>query len=90
VAPILEELAEAFADSASIAKVDVDQNPETTRQYGIRSIPTLILFRDGHEQERLIGAQPRSEIAALLERYVGVESTSASKSPESGDGYGAN
>lgn len=73
VAPTLEELAEAFAGSATIAKVDVDANPETTRQFGIRSIPTLILFKDGKEQERLIGAQPKSAISALLERHVGLK-----------------
>ena len=55
VAPTLEELEKTFSGRATIAKLDADQNPQASARYGIRSIPTLILFKAGREQERLLG-----------------------------------
>jgi len=70
LAPVLEELAEEFRDRATIVKVNVDKNPQVSARYGIRSIPTLILFRDGQEQERLVGAHPKTILAGVLDRHV--------------------
>ena len=70
LAPSLEELGEEFASRAGIAKLNVDENPEAAARYGVRAIPTLILFKDGEEKERLVGAQPKQSIAALLDRYA--------------------
>ena len=70
LAPSLEELGEEFASRAGIAKLNVDENPEAAARYGVRAIPTMILFKDGEEKERLVGAQPKQSIAALLDRYA--------------------
>lgn len=66
VAPELEKLAAARAGSAIIAKVDTDAQPELSARYGIRSIPTLVMFQGGSEQKRVSGAMPASAIAAQL------------------------
>ncbi len=70
LAPSLEELGSEFAGRASIAKLNVDDNPDAAERYGVRAIPTLILFKDGDEKERLVGAQPKQRIEALLNRYA--------------------
>ena len=71
VAPIVERLAAEFAGKALVAKLDVDANPRTAQRYHVHSIPTLILFQDGREVDRLIGVQPepllRARLAALVE-----------------------
>lgn len=64
VAPELEKLASSRAGRAVIAKVDTDAQPELSARFGIQSIPTLIVFRDGREAQRLSGAMPASAIAA--------------------------
>ncbi len=70
VAPLVEQLAQEFAGRAVIAKLDVDANPVTAQRYGVQSIPTLILFRNGREAERVVGVQPihvlRQKLEALL------------------------
>ena len=70
VAPRLEELGADYAERATIAKLNVDENPSSASRYGVRAIPTLILFKDGEEKERLVGAQPKQSIADLLDRYA--------------------
>ncbi|MFK7696227.1 thioredoxin [Paenibacillus sp. HJGM_3] len=66
IAPILEELDGKLGGSVTIAKVNVDENPETADQYDIMSIPTLKLFRDGVDVSTLIGVRPLSELEALV------------------------
>lgn len=70
VAPVVEQLAQEFAGRALVAKLDVDANPVTAQRYGVQSIPTLILFRNGQPAERVVGAQPihvlRQKLEALL------------------------
>ena len=63
VAPVLEEIATEHAEKLTIAKVDVDANPNIARDYQIMSIPTLILFKDGKPVKQIVGAKPK---AALL------------------------
>ena len=63
VAPILEEIAEEQGDALKILKLNVDDAPATAQRYGVMSIPTLILFKDGEEAKRIVGAKPK---AALL------------------------
>lgn len=65
-APALEELSEA---GYAIGKIDVDQCPDLAGQYGVMSIPTLILFKDGKEQTRLVGLQSKDRLEALLNQY---------------------
>jgi thioredoxin 1 len=67
VAPILKEIAEEYDGQLKVTKLDVDQNPQVATQFGIMSIPTLILFKDGEVVEKLIGAMPK---ARLLERIT--------------------
>ncbi len=66
VAPELEKLAAARAGDAIVVKVDTDAQPELSARYNIRSIPTLVMFRGGHEQKRVSGAMPAAAIASQL------------------------
>ena len=63
VAPVLEEIAAERSDQLTVAKLDVDANPETARDFQVVSIPTMILFKDGHPVKRIVGAKGK---AALL------------------------
>ena len=67
VAPVLEELSGDFAGRATVAKVNVDEHPNTAADFGIQSIPTLLLFKDGKLVNRLVGAQPKANLKAFLE-----------------------
>jgi thioredoxin len=62
VAPVLEQLASEYQGRIKIAKLNVDENPTTSAQYGIRSIPTMLIFKNGRQIDKLIGALPRQEI----------------------------
>jgi thioredoxin 2 len=66
VAPELEKLAATRAGSAIVVKVDTDAQPELSARFGIRSIPTLVMFRNGREQKRVSGAMPAAAIASQL------------------------
>jgi thioredoxin 1 len=72
LAPTVEKLAEVYGNQVDFAKVNVDELPELANQYGVRSIPTLVLLRDGNVVEQLIGARPYQELARLLEQYLSV------------------
>ncbi len=67
VAPILEELSGDFAGRATVAKINVDEHPNTAADFGIQSIPTLLLFKDGKLLNRLVGAQPKANLKSFLE-----------------------
>ena len=70
IAPILEELADDYAGKVKIVKVDVDANPESAARFGIRSIPTLFVFKGGERVEAVVGGHPKSELAALLDKHL--------------------
>ncbi len=70
IAPILEELAQEYAGKVLVAKLDVDENPKTAMRYRIMSIPTVILFKDGQPVEVLVGAQPKRNYQAKLEKHL--------------------
>lgn len=72
--PILEKLADEFQGRFRVVKIDTDREQEVARQFGIRSLPTVKLFKDGAVVDEFLGAQPESQIRALLERYVSRES----------------
>jgi thioredoxin 1 len=59
LAPTIEAIAEQFDGRADVTKLDIDQNPEMAAAYGIRSIPTVLIFRGGQEVDRIVGLQPR-------------------------------
>lgn len=70
IAPVLEELAEDYQGRVKIVKVDVDANPQSAARFGIRSIPTLFVFKNGERVETVVGGRPKSEFAALLDKYL--------------------
>ena len=67
VAPVLEKLAARYAGSLKVVKINVDDNPRSAAQYDARSIPTLVMVRNGKEIDRVIGAQPEPALAAKIE-----------------------
>jgi thioredoxin 1 len=70
VSPIVEELAGEYTGKLKVGKVDVDSNPATAMQYGIRSIPTLLLFKDGQVVEQIVGAVPKRVLVDKLSRHL--------------------
>lgn len=70
IAPTVEAIAEEYNDKAAVYKMNVDENMSVPQQYGIRGIPTLILFKNGQEQERIVGAVTREAIARVIDKYV--------------------
>ena len=70
LAPTVEAVAERFRDSADVVKLNVDDNPSTAQRYGIKGIPTLILFREGKEVERVVGATSKESITRMIDKYV--------------------
>jgi len=70
VAPIMIELAEEMAGRVRVAKLNVDENPLTAARFNVSSIPTLLALKNGREIDRIVGMQPKSEIARRLERIL--------------------
>ncbi|MEQ1922487.1 MAG: thioredoxin [Pyrinomonadaceae bacterium] len=70
IAPSVEAVAQEYDGKASIYKMNVDENLNVPQQYGIRGIPTLVLFKGGQEVERIVGAVSREAIAKVIEKYV--------------------
>jgi thioredoxin 1 len=67
LAPTIEAIAEQFDGRVDVAKLDIDRHPETAAAYGIRSIPTVLIFRGGEEVDRIVGPQPRARYEQALE-----------------------
>ena len=67
IAPLLDEVAEQYGDRMTVAKLNIDENPNTPPKYGIRSIPTLMLFKDGAVQAQKLGAMSKSQLTEFLE-----------------------
>lgn len=70
IAPVLEQLADEYDGKIKIGKVNVDENPATPGQYGVRGIPTMILFKDGEIVDQLVGAVPKKQVEALLQKAL--------------------
>jgi len=71
LAPIVNALAEQYAGTARIMKLNVDDNPEVVSRYQVQAIPTLILFRDGEEKQRMVGVSRKEIIAQAIDAHVG-------------------
>ena len=67
IAPALEELSDELGDQVTIAKLNIDENPEAPSKYGVRGIPTMILFKNGEPAATKVGAEPKSRIQGWLE-----------------------
>jgi thioredoxin 1 len=70
IAPVLEELATELDGQLVIGKLDVDENPDTSAAYGVLSIPTLLLFKDGEPVDRIVGAQPKAQLLKRLQPHL--------------------
>ena len=70
IAPVLEEVASEYAGKIKVGKVDVDKNQNTAMKYGVRSIPTLLLMKDGEVVNQLVGAVPKSNITNILDEIL--------------------
>jgi thioredoxin 1 len=71
VAPMLEQLAGEMNGQVHVAKVNIDENGDLVNRFGIRSIPTLLVFKDGKVVDQLIGAAPKEQIRRMLEKHLG-------------------
>lgn len=67
IAPILEEVSKEYADRLKVVKVNIDENPETPRKYGVRGIPTLTVFKNGNVEATKVGALSKSQLTAFLD-----------------------
>jgi thioredoxin 1 len=70
VAPVVDELAEQYEGQVKVVKLNTDENPQVASQYGIRSIPTLMIFKDGQRVDMVVGAVPKTTLANTLEKYL--------------------
>ena len=70
IAPIIDALAKEFAGKATIGKLNVDENQRTATRFGVQSIPTLLVLKNGREVDRIIGAQPKEAIAGKLQQHL--------------------
>lgn len=70
VGPVVDELAEEFEGKARIGKVDVDNNPQISTKYGIRSIPSLLIFKNGEVVDQIVGAVPKAQLKKQLEAQM--------------------
>ncbi|MDQ0858161.1 MULTISPECIES: thioredoxin [Bacillaceae] len=70
IAPVLEELDQELGDKVKIVKLDVDENQETAGKYGVMSIPTLLVFKNGEVVDKTVGFQPKEALAELLNKHA--------------------
>jgi thioredoxin 1 len=70
IAPVLEEVDQEMGDKVKVVKVNVDENQETAAKYGIMSIPTLLVFKNGEAVDKVVGYQPKEALVQLLEKHV--------------------
>jgi len=70
IAPIIDQIAVELAGRVRVAKLNVDENPSIADRFGVRSIPTLLILREGREVDRIVGAQPKQAIVAALDRHI--------------------
>ncbi len=74
LAPTVEAVAEKYTSNAKVVKLNVDDNPGVSQRYGIKGIPTLILFKGGREEERVVGATSKEAISRMLDKHVSAQS----------------
>ena len=72
IAPVINELAKEYSGKIDCYKLNTDDSPNIATQYGIRSIPTVLFFKDGEKKESVIGAVPKSTLSATIDKYVDV------------------
>lgn len=70
IAPIVEELSQAYAGKLKVVKMNVDDNPKTPSRYGVRGIPNLILFQGGEVKDQIVGAVPKAQLVKAIDRVI--------------------
>ncbi len=70
VAPVVEEIAQQYEGRVKVVKLNTDENPQIASQYGIRSIPTLMVFKNGQKIDMVVGAVPKTTLSNTLEKYL--------------------
>jgi thioredoxin 1 len=75
VSPVVEEIGRDKAGALSVVKLNIDENPEVTKRYSVMSIPTLIVFKDGEEKARVVGARPKEAILREIDPHIAAEAT---------------
>lgn len=70
IAPIVESLADKYAGKITIGKLNVDENPSISGDYGVRGIPTLLLFKNGQVEEQIVGVHPKEHLSKILDKHV--------------------
>jgi thioredoxin 1 len=70
VAPVVDEIAEQYEGQVKVVKLNTDENPNVASQYGIRSIPTLMIFKGGQRVDMVVGAVPKTTLANTIEKYL--------------------
>lgn len=73
-APVVEAIADHYKEKLKVVKLDIDDNADVARRYGIRSVPTLLLVRDGKVSARIVGVRPRAQIEAAIDKALGTAS----------------
>ncbi|MGK7913830.1 MAG: thioredoxin [Synechococcus sp.] len=71
VAPVVQEIAEQYDGKVKVVKMNTDENPKVASEYGIRSIPTLMVFKGGQKVDVVVGAVPKATLASTLEKHIG-------------------
>ncbi len=71
VAPVVDEISQQYEGQVKVVKVNTDENPNVASQYGIRSIPTLMIFKGGQRVDMVVGAVPKTTLANTLEKHLG-------------------
>ncbi|HEY0099761.1 MAG TPA: thioredoxin [Pyrinomonadaceae bacterium] len=77
IAPTVAQVAEKYSDTARVVKLNVDENPNVPQKYGIKGIPTLIMFKNGKEEERVVGATTKEAISRMIDKHVNASSGTA-------------
>jgi len=70
IAPLIDQLGQEYSGRIKIGKVNIDENPQAAQMYGIHSIPTLLLFKDGEVAERIVGVPPKTKLTAILDSSI--------------------
>ena len=71
IAPVVEQLAQEYEGRLKVGKIDVDTNPATAMRYGVRSIPSVLMFKDGKHVETVVGAVPKAQLVERIEHHLG-------------------
>ena len=70
IAPVLEEISDEYGDKLTIAKLNIDENPQSPASYDVMSIPTMVVFQDGVEKKRIVGARPKAAMVSELSEFI--------------------